>query len=125
MVASKLRLGKRWVHGLQHAQRVGGAVEKIRVAEGDVLRACHHLLFDVGQHYVHLDRAELALIHRHHRAMPAQVLAAARGLGKADNFFAAVGQVEVGVAGEFGQSAAIRWQKCLLARAAPSACFAR
>ena len=44
------------------------------------------LLPDIFEHHLALHHAELALIHRHHRTMPAQVLAAAAGLGVGDRF---------------------------------------
>ena len=64
--------------------RVAGAVEEIGIAERDVLRARRHLPPDIFEHHFALHDAEDALIYGHHRAVPAEVLAAAAGLGVAD-----------------------------------------
>ena len=60
---------------------MAGTVEKIRIAESDVLRASGHLPPNILQHHVALHHAEYAAIHRNHRAMPAKVLAASAGFG--------------------------------------------
>src|SRR5258706_6880366 len=69
---------------LNDAHRVGGSIEEIGIAEGDVLRAGGDLLANIVQHYVALDDAEVALINRHNRAVAAQMFAAAAGLGVGD-----------------------------------------
>ena len=69
---------------------MGGAVEEIGIAEGDVARACRDLLPDVGEHHVALHHAKLSLVDGHHRAVPAQMLAAAAGLGVTGDYFRAV-----------------------------------
>ena len=74
----------RRVQGLHDAHGVRRAVEEIGIAEGDVPRAGGDLRGDVGQHDVGLHDAELPLVDRHDRTMPAQVPAAAAGLGVAD-----------------------------------------
>ena len=71
------------VQRFDDAHGVRGAVEEIGIAEGDVLGAGCDLLANVLQHNFRLHHAKIALIHRHHRAMPAQVLAAAAGFGVA------------------------------------------
>ena len=58
------------------------AVEEIGIAEGDVLGAGGHLLIDVREHDVGRDDAELAVVDRHDRAMPAAMLAAAGRIGR-------------------------------------------
>ena len=55
-------------------------VEEIRVAEADVLRAGGDLLPDVVEHPVNGDCMKTSVVDRDDRAVPTQVLAAARGL---------------------------------------------
>ena len=64
---------------------VGGAVEEVGIAEGDVLRAGGDLRADVGEHDVGVHGAEAAVVDRHDRAVAAAMLAAARRLGVADD----------------------------------------
>ena len=103
-------LRKLRVHGGEHFHRVGAAVEEIRVAEGDVRGTGRHLLRDVGHHHRQRHDAEFALIHRHHRTMAAQMLAAAAGFDEAQAS-ASVGQHQMGVAREFGQAGAVGREK--------------
>ena len=77
--------------------RVRGPVEEIGVAERDVLRPGVHLRPDVVEHYVQRNGLEAAAIHRHHRAVPAQVLAPVRGVGVADDAPGAVRHLQAGV----------------------------
>ena len=56
-------------------------VEEIRVAEGDVPRAGGDLRPHIGEHDVAGDDTEPPVVDRHHRTVPAAVLAAAAGLG--------------------------------------------
>ena len=85
---------------------VAGAVEEIGVAEGDVRGAGGHLAADVFEHDVGLHDAEQPVIHRDHRTVAAEVLAAARGLGVADAA-RAVGHDELRVGAERRQPAAV------------------
>ena len=75
------QIGKLRVQRLDDRQRVARPVQEIRVAERDVLGPGIHLLPDVGQHDLARHDAEPPLVDRHDRAVPAQVLAAAAGLG--------------------------------------------
>jgi hypothetical protein len=68
------------MHSLDDAHSVGGAVEKVRIAEGYVLRSGFHLLAYVGHHYVSRDYAEGSVINRHNRTVTAKMLAAPAGL---------------------------------------------
>ncbi len=68
---------------LDHAARMCRAVEEIRVAERDVLRAGRDLLGDVGEHGLDRHDPHAALVDRHDRAVRAGMQAAARGLGVA------------------------------------------
>jgi len=86
---------------------MGRTVEKIRIAERDMLCASRHLLADVGHHYVHRQDAKLALVHRHHRAMAAQMLAAARAFGETDDLAAALGRDQVRIARQRRQAGAV------------------
>ena len=83
------------------------AIEKIRIAERNMLRAGRHLLADVGHHHLHRQDAELALVHRHHRAMAAQMFAAARAFGEADDLAAALGRNQMRVARQRRQTGAV------------------
>ena len=66
---------------------------------------------DVGEHDVGRHDAELPLVHRDDRAMAAQVLAAAAGLGGPDDSPRAVRHVKRGVSIQREQPAAIRNEK--------------
>jgi hypothetical protein len=84
--------GELIVQSLHDGSGVRGAVEEVWVAEADVLGAGRDLLADVGQHDVALHDPELAAVDRHDRAVPAQMLAAAGGLGVADRAAGTIGQ---------------------------------
>ncbi len=62
---------------------VTDAVEEVRVAKRDVLRAGRSLGANVGHDDVDGDDAESPVVHRHDRTMAAAMLAAATGLGVA------------------------------------------
>ena len=87
-------IGVRRMKRLDHAHRVRRAVEEIGIAERDVLGAGRDLRVDVGEHDVRRHDAELAAVDRHHRTMPAQMLAPAARFGGADGFRAAVADMK-------------------------------
>ena len=58
---------------------VADAIEKIWIAERNVLRAGGHLAANVFQYNFARHDAENSVVHRHDRAMAAQMLAAAAG----------------------------------------------
>ena len=105
-VASQVICGKRVVQGPRHPERMGGSVEEVRIAERDVLRAHLDLLCDVGDDHVDRHDAEPPFVDGHHRTVPAQVLAPARGLGESERARRAVGHHEPGVAIQGGQGVA-------------------
>ena len=74
---------------------VGGAVEEVGIAKGDVLGAAGDLLVDVGEHDVHRHDAELTVVDGHDRAMAAAMLAAARRLGGAGDAPRSIGHLQV------------------------------
>ena len=100
--------GKRVMQRPGQPEPMRRAVEEIRVTEGNMRRPVPDLLRDVFQHHVHRDDAKASLVHRDHRAVPAQVLAAPAALDEAADAGGAVWQHQVGVAREFGQAAAVR-----------------
>src|SRR5258708_22654441 len=55
------------VQGLDNRHRMADAVEKIWIAEGDVLRARNNLLSDVGQNHFAIHHPENPLVNRHNR----------------------------------------------------------
>src|SRR5277367_3961946 len=59
---------------LDDGERVSWTVQKIGVAESNMLSPGGDLLPDICQHHLSLHDAESPLIHRHDRAVPAQVL---------------------------------------------------
>src|SRR5579859_3942738 len=71
---------------------VADSVEKIRVAEGNVLRAGRHLPPHVFHHNAARDDAKHALINRNDRTMAAQMFAAAARFGGTHDAVAAIGQ---------------------------------
>ena len=64
------------VKGPNEPQGVRWAVQEIRIAERNVLRASRYLLRDVGKHNIDRDDSEAALVHRNDWAMTAKMLAA-------------------------------------------------
>ncbi len=74
----------RRVQRVDDAHRVRRAVEEIGIAERDVRGAGGDLRGDVGEHDVRLHDAELPVVDRHDRTMPAQMPAAAARFGVAD-----------------------------------------
>ena len=81
---------------------MGGTIEEVGIAEGDVLGAGRDLARDVLQHDVRLHDEEPAAVDRDDRAVAAEMLAAAAGLGVADDARAATGQLDVRVPLETG-----------------------
>src|SRR5712692_7670127 len=71
------------------SHRVSRTIEKIGIAEGDVLGARGHLAANVFEHNIPLYDSESSAVHRYHRTMPAQMFAAAAGLGVPGDFFLA------------------------------------
>src|SRR5687768_15681311 len=76
---------------LDDAHGVGGTVEEIGIAEGDVLRSGRHLTRDVLQYDVRLHDEEPAAVDRDDRAVSAKMLATAARLGVAGDARAATG----------------------------------
>ena len=84
------------------------AVEEIGIAKRDVLGARGHVRANVLHHDVDRHRLEAALIDRHDRAVPAQMLAAARRVGAADDAPRAVGHLQRGIPRQRQQRRAVR-----------------
>ena len=61
-----------------------------------------NLLPDVAHHYIHRNHTKLALIHRDHRAVAAQVFTTATAFDKSDNTSGAVSQSQMRVARDLG-----------------------
>ena len=78
------------------------SVEKIRIAEGDMLGARRYLLPHVCHYDFAAHNAEHTVVNRHDRAMPAEMLAAAAGLGRSDHAIAAARNNQVSVFRERG-----------------------
>ena len=74
------QLGELLVHRADHAQRVFGSVQKVRVAERDVRGAGPHLGADICQHHFQRQDEEPPLVHWRDRAMRAKVQTAPAGL---------------------------------------------
>ena len=83
------------------------AVEEIRISKRDVLGAGRDLCPHVFEHHVDRDRAKRAAVHRHDRAMTAQVLAAAGGVRGADRARRPVGHLQRRIALQRQQRRAI------------------
>ena len=98
---------------LDDAHGVGGTIEEIGVAEGDVLCAGRHLTRDVLQHDVWLHDEEPAAVDRDDRAVAAEMLAAAAGFGVAGDARAATGQLDVRVPLETGKQTTVRHEEPL------------
>jgi hypothetical protein len=87
---------------LDDAHGVGGTIEEIGVAEGNVLCPGRHLTRDVLQYDVWLHDEEPATVDRDNRAVAAEMLAAAAGLGVAGNARATTRKLDVRVPLETG-----------------------
>jgi hypothetical protein len=94
----KRDVGECFVQCLRQPEAMGGAVKKVRVAEGNMGCSFSYLLPDVFHHHVCRDDAELSLVHRDYGAVPAQVLAASAALRKPGYPGRSVRQHQVGVA---------------------------
>jgi hypothetical protein len=68
------------VERLDNGQAVGWTIEKVGIAEGDVLSPGFDLTANIFEHYVALHDPEIAVIDRHDRTMPAEMLTAAARL---------------------------------------------
>src|SRR5271154_3471343 len=64
---------------LNNRQRMRGTIEKVRIAEGNVLRPSLNLLANIFQYHVAIDNPKCAVVNRHNRAVTAVMLAAAAG----------------------------------------------
>ena len=64
------------VKALDDSPGVRRSIEEIGIAKRDVLSARHDLLINVGEDDVNRNGAELAVVDRYDRAMPAAMLAA-------------------------------------------------
>ena len=82
---------------LDEWNRVADTVEKVRIAERNVLRAGRHLPANVFQYNPARYDAKDAVVNRHDRAMPAKMLAAAAGFRRTNDSIAVVGNYQVRV----------------------------
>src|SRR5207249_4167739 len=80
---------------------------------------------DVLQHDLRLHDEEAAAVDRDDRAVAAAMLAAAAGLGVADDTRAAIGHLDVGVAAEVGEPFAFGDEKALPAQGDDRLCLRR
>ena len=96
------------VHRLDDGQRVRRPVEEIGIAKGDVLGARVDLPANVLQHDFALHDAKNPVVNGHHRAVPAQVFAAAAGFGIAGDLEASFRHQQVRVLAQRRQAGAIR-----------------
>src|SRR5262249_14449513 len=63
------------MQSLRDHHRVANAIEKIRIAEGDMLRPRRHLLANVFEHDFAVHYAKDAVVDGHNRTMTAEMLA--------------------------------------------------
>ena len=89
-------------------ERVARAVEKVRIAEGDVSGASLDLRADVGQDDVGGNDAKAAVVDGHNRTVAAEVLAAPAGLRVAGNAARAVAETDRRIARERRKALAVR-----------------
>src|SRR5487761_438477 len=98
-----------------NVQRVPDAIEKIRVAKRDVPRTRGHLAANIFKHYLRLHHTKSSAIDRRHRAVSAQVLAAAARLRIADHTRPAARMLKMRVTCEQWETAAY-WDEKLQPR---------
>ena len=82
---------KAFVQASNDCHPVARTVKEIRVSEGDVFRACLDLLCDILDDNVALHDSKRTVIHRHHRTMPAAVLASGFFLGGIEYWYVSSG----------------------------------
>src|ERR1700687_4319114 len=82
---------------LDQFRRVANAIEKVRVAKRNMLRAGGHLLADVLEHNFAAHNSKDAFVHRHDGAVAAEMFAAAAGFRGADDSIANARDHEVRV----------------------------
>jgi hypothetical protein len=80
------------MQGFDDGCGVAGTVEEIRIAESDVFGAGSHLAANILQDDILLYHAKSPVVHGDHRAVPAQVFAAAARFGVACESFLAINQ---------------------------------
>ena len=85
------------VQGLDERNGVPDSVEKVWIAEGDMLGTGGNLLANVRQNDVAVDNAENAVVHGNDRAVTAEMLTAAARFRVAHSAMFARGQYEMGV----------------------------
>src|ERR1035438_7777259 len=83
------------------------AVEKIRIAEGNVLSARVNLAANILEHHGARHDAKDSLVNRHDRAVTAKMLTASAGLCRADQSIAIAGNQQVRILFDRRQVAAI------------------
>ncbi len=89
------------------------SVEEVRIPEDDVLGTCLNLPADVLEDHLPLHHPKAPAVDGHDRAVPAQVLAATRGLDVAADFVTAAGQLQAGVVGKRRQPCPIGYFEAL------------
>ncbi len=82
---------------LNEIHSVTDAIEEVRIAEGNVLRAGGHLLADILHHDVAADDSKDAFVNRDDGTMAAKMFAAAAGFRRADEAESAAGNDEMSV----------------------------
>jgi hypothetical protein len=90
-------VGKFAMQLADNGERVRAAVEKVGIAKGDVLGSRANLPADVFEHNLSWDDAKNTVVDGHNRAVTAEMLAAAAGLGVTRDEMAAAGQHHVRV----------------------------
>ena len=94
------QLRKFAMQSLDQLDGVRRPVKEVGIAERNVLRSRLDLLANVGQHNLALHHAKFSLVNRDYRAMPAQVLAPATGLGISGKLLVTIRQYKFRILGE-------------------------
>src|SRR5437762_876541 len=106
------------VKHFDNSRCVSDAIEKIGIAECNVLGAGFDLLANVGEDYFARDDTKLPSVNRNDRAVAAEMFAAARRFRVTGNAMRAAGQYHVSVFAKSGKSGAIwdfegkAWNSC-------------
>ncbi len=95
------------VEHFDNSRGVSNAIEKIGIAECDVLGAGLDLLANVGEDYFVRDDTKLPGVNRNDRAVAAEMFAAAGRFRVTGNAMRAAGQYDVSVFAESGKSATV------------------
>src|SRR5271157_1850380 len=73
------------MHRFHQRNGVAHSVEEIGITKRDVLSSCNYLLPDIAKHHLSIHNAKYPFVHRHYRAMPAEMFTSSASFRVAHN----------------------------------------